>query len=169
MVATQIFFIFTPKLGEGFQFDEHIFQMGGLKPPTRLGYFPEISATKILPAIFPYLGPWHRWIGFHPSKPAKQKWSNKSLVGRLVKINPPCEIPRWVVFFFGVLLKIGSPGSLDDFLVDLGYLEGACVYLTSNSMYGSRLTRAVEGGRFGIFFLFFLFGAEKELVEIFPP
>ena len=28
------FFIFTPKLGEDFQFDEHIFQMGGLKPPT---------------------------------------------------------------------------------------------------------------------------------------
>ena len=24
----QIFFIFTPKIGEDFQFDEHIFQMG---------------------------------------------------------------------------------------------------------------------------------------------
>jgi len=28
LVATQIFFIFTPKFGEDFQFDEHIFQMG---------------------------------------------------------------------------------------------------------------------------------------------
>ena len=28
MVVTQIFFIFTRKLGEDFQFDEHIFQMG---------------------------------------------------------------------------------------------------------------------------------------------
>ncbi len=30
------FLIFTPKLGEDFQFDEHIFQMGGKKPPTSL-------------------------------------------------------------------------------------------------------------------------------------
>ena len=28
VVATQIFFIFTPKLGEMIQFDEHIFQRG---------------------------------------------------------------------------------------------------------------------------------------------
>ena len=28
VVATQIFFIFTPKIGEDFQFDEHIFQTG---------------------------------------------------------------------------------------------------------------------------------------------
>ena len=28
LVATQIFFIFTPKIGEMIQFDEHIFQMG---------------------------------------------------------------------------------------------------------------------------------------------
>ena len=28
MVATQIFFIFNPNLGEIIQFDEHIFQMG---------------------------------------------------------------------------------------------------------------------------------------------
>ena len=27
-MATQIFFIFTPKIGEMIQFDEHIFQMG---------------------------------------------------------------------------------------------------------------------------------------------
>ena len=31
VVATQVFFWFvTPKIGEDFQFDEHIFQMGGL-------------------------------------------------------------------------------------------------------------------------------------------
>ena len=28
VVATQTFFIFTPKIGEDFQFDEHIFQRG---------------------------------------------------------------------------------------------------------------------------------------------
>ena len=28
----QIFSIFTPKLGEMIEFDEHIFQMGGKKP-----------------------------------------------------------------------------------------------------------------------------------------
>ena len=28
VVATQIFFIFTPKIGEMIQFGEHIFQMG---------------------------------------------------------------------------------------------------------------------------------------------
>ena len=28
VVATQTFFIFTPTIGEDFQFDEHIFQMG---------------------------------------------------------------------------------------------------------------------------------------------
>jgi len=27
--------MFNPKIGEDFQFDEHIFQMGGKKPPTR--------------------------------------------------------------------------------------------------------------------------------------
>ena len=41
----QRFFIFTPKIGEDFQFDEHIFQMGGKKPPTR-----EIS--KAIPFLF---------------------------------------------------------------------------------------------------------------------
>ena len=35
VVATQIFFMFTPILGEMIQFDEHIFQMGGKTPPTR--------------------------------------------------------------------------------------------------------------------------------------
>ena len=30
----QICFIFTPKIGEMIQFDEHIFQMGGKKTPT---------------------------------------------------------------------------------------------------------------------------------------
>ena len=36
----QIFFIFTPNLGEDFQFDEHIFQLGwNLKPPTRKAFF----------------------------------------------------------------------------------------------------------------------------------
>ena len=36
----EIFFIFTPKIGEDFQFDgSHIFQMGGEKPPTSLGPF----------------------------------------------------------------------------------------------------------------------------------
>ena len=32
-----MFLIFTPNLGKMIQFDEHIFQMGWLKPPTRLG------------------------------------------------------------------------------------------------------------------------------------
>ena len=31
----QICFIFTPKIGEDYPVDEHIFQMGGKKPPTR--------------------------------------------------------------------------------------------------------------------------------------
>ena len=29
------FFMFTPKIGEDSQFDEHLFQMGWMKPPTR--------------------------------------------------------------------------------------------------------------------------------------
>ena len=32
---SNIFEIFTPKIGEDFQFDVHIFQTGGKKPPTR--------------------------------------------------------------------------------------------------------------------------------------
>ena len=36
LVATQIFFIFTPKFGEDFQFDEHIFQMGWNHQPDRV-------------------------------------------------------------------------------------------------------------------------------------
>ena len=34
VVATQIFVIFTPNLGEDFQFDEHIFRDGLVQPPT---------------------------------------------------------------------------------------------------------------------------------------
>jgi len=38
MVATQIFLlIFTPNLGDLIQFDEHIFQRGGEKPPGSKG------------------------------------------------------------------------------------------------------------------------------------
>ena len=31
-----MFFIFTPMIGEMIQFDEHIFEMGGEKPPTSI-------------------------------------------------------------------------------------------------------------------------------------
>ena len=37
MVVSNISFIFTPILGEMMQFDEHIFQMGLVQPPTRWG------------------------------------------------------------------------------------------------------------------------------------
>ncbi len=42
-----IFFIFTPKIGEMIQFDEHIFS-NGLKPPTRFNmdiqkYYPPVN------------------------------------------------------------------------------------------------------------------------------
>ena len=33
LVATQIFFLFTPKIGEDFQFDEHILSNGLVQPP----------------------------------------------------------------------------------------------------------------------------------------
>ena len=36
MVATQICFLFTLKIGEEFQFDEHIFSDGLVQPPSRL-------------------------------------------------------------------------------------------------------------------------------------
>ena len=38
-----IFFMFTPILGEYFQFDEHIFQMGLVQPPTR-NSFPRMDS-----------------------------------------------------------------------------------------------------------------------------
>ena len=53
---SNIFRIFTPKIGECFQFDEHIFQTGGKEPATLLGgvyhelllIFPFQSVGKLL-------------------------------------------------------------------------------------------------------------------------
>ena len=39
MVVTQIFFMFTPKIVEYFQFDEHIFQMGWFNHQPENGVF----------------------------------------------------------------------------------------------------------------------------------
>ena len=36
-MATQRFFMFTPKIGKMIQFDDHIFQLGLLQPPTSNG------------------------------------------------------------------------------------------------------------------------------------
>ena len=38
VVATQTFFIFTPKIGEGSHFDEHIFQMGWFNHQLVMGF-----------------------------------------------------------------------------------------------------------------------------------
>ena len=46
-MPTQIFFIFTP--GEDFQFDEHIFQTGGKKTPTRELFHPMYNQEVISP------------------------------------------------------------------------------------------------------------------------
>ena len=40
-----MFYIFTPKMGEMIQFDEHIFQMGGKKPPSS-GYISSFLERK---------------------------------------------------------------------------------------------------------------------------
>ena len=53
------YFFFSPLVGEDFPFDEHIFQMGWLKPPTRLiillreGLPPIDSHGKRLPLLEP--------------------------------------------------------------------------------------------------------------------
>ena len=46
VVATQLFFMFTPKFGEMMQFDEHVFQMDWLKPPTSCSLIPNFVPQK---------------------------------------------------------------------------------------------------------------------------
>ena len=54
MVATQIFFIFIPKLGEGFQFDgSHIFQKGWFNHQLGILYHPKIRTASISTAGSP--------------------------------------------------------------------------------------------------------------------
>ena len=60
MVATQIFFIFTPNPGEMIKFDEHIFQMGWLKTTNQSLFFEKIAPKK--PNVF-----------------SKEQWSDEQL------------------------------------------------------------------------------------------
>ena len=79
MVATQIFFIFTPKIGEDSHFDEHIFQMGWFnhQPGKNISPFCIASGMRML----------------------KEDWSN----------CPACNFPARHSVFTAMLQANGCP------------------------------------------------------------
>ena len=75
VVATQIFVIFTPKIGEDVQFDEHIFQMGCFnhQPVQLLPLFfrctdknDEIVHCDALLGYLETTSSWHSFATLHP-------------------------------------------------------------------------------------------------------
>ena len=63
-----LFFIFTPKIGEMIQFDEHIFQMGG--STTNLKF----SIKMVVFRTPQELKPWYLWAENLAGKPCKMRW-----------------------------------------------------------------------------------------------
>ena len=124
-MATQIFFIFIPNLTEMIQllFDEHIFQMGGKKTPTR--FHPKHISSRFCwihphPLGFSQVWSWRRtsWlqlaVGSVPWKMqllvmALDGWRLRAKGGwvGLVGPWPWFEVSVWVIKHIRILTKVG--------------------------------------------------------------